>query len=63
MLPLTIWKSHYDRINLIYSDVPLALSIEFAVIAGYVREVKRVATEALAEEAVMVTVTQVYHSV
>lgn len=53
----------HDRINLIYSDVPLALSIEFAVIAGYVREVKRVATEALAEEAVMVAVTQVYHSI
>jgi len=47
----------------IYSDIPLALSIEFAAVAGYVREVKRAATEALAEEAVMVAVTRVYHSV
>ena len=53
----------HDRINVIYSDIPLALSIEFAAVAGYVREVKRAATEALAEEVVMVSVTQVYHSV
>jgi hypothetical protein len=32
----------HDRINLIYSDVPLALSIEFAVIAGYVTDVRLV---------------------
>ena len=48
---------------MIYSDIPLALSIEFAVVAGYVREVKRAATEVLTEEAVMVAVTQVYQSV
>jgi hypothetical protein len=53
----------HDRINVIYSDIPLALSIEFAAVSGYVREVKRAATEALAEEAVMVAVTRVYHSV
>ena len=53
----------HDRINLIYSDIPLALSIEFAAVAGYVREVKRAATEALTEEVVMVAVTRVYHSV
>ncbi len=53
----------YDRIKVVYSGVPLALSIEPAVIAGYVREVKSAATEALAEEVVMVSVTQIYHSV
>lgn len=53
----------HDRIDVIYSDIPLALSIEFAAIAGYVREVKRAAADALAEEAVLVAVTQVYHSV
>jgi hypothetical protein len=53
----------HDRINVIYSDVPLALSIESAVVAGYVGEVKRAATEALAEEVVMIVVTQIYHSV
>ena len=52
----------HDRINVIYSDIPLALSIEFAAVAGYAREVKQAATEALAEEVVMVAVTQVYHS-
>ena len=53
----------FDRINLVYSDVPLALSIEAATVAGYVGEVKRAATEALAEEVVLVTVSRVYHSV
>jgi hypothetical protein len=52
-----------DQINLIYSDAPLALSTDFAVVAGYVRELKRAAIEALAEETIMVTVEQVYHSV
>ena len=53
----------HDRINLIYSDVPLALSIESATVAGYVGAVRRAATEALAEEVVLVAVTQIYHSV
>ena len=52
-----------DQINLIYSDVPLALSTDFALVAGYVGHVKRVATEALNEEVVMVTVKQIYHMV
>ena len=52
-----------DRISVIYSDIPLALSIELAAVAGYVREVKHAATEALAEEVVMVAVSRVYHSV
>jgi hypothetical protein len=50
-----------DRINLIYSDLPLALSVDFAVVAGYVRELKRVSIEALTEEDVMVAVTRTYH--
>ena len=52
-----------DRINLIYSDLPLALSVDFAVIAGYVRELKRVSIEALTEEDVMVAVTRTYHAI
>ena len=51
------------RINLIYSDVPVALSTDFVSIATYVRELKRAAMEALWEEAVLVSVEQVYHSV
>jgi hypothetical protein len=52
-----------DRINLIYADVPLALSIDFALVAAYVRELKRASIEALTEEDVMVAVTQIYHAI
>lgn len=52
-----------DRINLIYSDVPLALSLDFARVAGYVREVKRASIDALNEEDVLVAVTQIYHAI
>ena len=52
-----------DRINLIYADVPLALSVDFALVAGYVRELKRASIEALTEEDVMVAVTQIYHTI
>ena len=53
----------FDQINLIYSDIPLALSLDFALIAGYVRELKNISNEALTEEDVLVAVTQIYHSV
>jgi hypothetical protein len=52
-----------DQINLLYSDIPLALSTDFASVAAYVRELKKAATEALAEEAVLISVEQVYHEV
>ena len=52
-----------DLINLIYTDLPMALSIDFALIAAYVGELKRAATEALSEEVVMVAVEQIYHFV
>ena len=52
-----------DRINLIYSDVPLALSVDFALVASYVREVKLASIDALTEEDVMVAVTQIYHAI
>ncbi len=50
-----------DRINLLYSDAPLALSTDFASVAAYVRELKRAAMDALSEEAVLISVEQVYH--
>jgi hypothetical protein len=43
--------------------VPLALSTNFESVARYADELKHAATEALAEEAVLVAVTQVYHAV
>ena len=52
-----------DRINLLYSDAPLALSTDFASVAAYVRELKRAAMEELAEEVVLISVEQIYHEV
>lgn len=52
-----------DRINLIYSDVHLALSTRFEAVADYAEKVKRAAIEALTEEDVLISVEQVYHSV
>ena len=50
-----------DRINLIYTDLPLALSVKFALIEGYANHLKRAAAEALTEEEVLVAVEQIYH--
>lgn len=52
-----------DRINLIYTDLPLALSTNFESVARHAGELRQAAVEALAEEAVLVAVTQVYHAV
>jgi len=52
-----------DRINLRYSDVTLALSTNFDSLAAYVGELRRAAIEALSEEAVLISVEQVYHAV
>jgi hypothetical protein len=35
----------------------------FALVVRYARELKRVAMDALAEEAVLITVEQIYHAV
>lgn len=52
-----------DRVNLIYTDLPLAFSIDFKNVARYADELKRVAGETLAEESILVAVTQIYHAV
>jgi hypothetical protein len=52
-----------DRINLIYTDLPLALSTNFESVARYAAELKQAAGEALAEESILVAATQVYHAV
>ena len=52
-----------DRINLDYFDAPLALSIDFTLVAAYSRELKAVVIEALTEEDVLISVKQVYHAV
>ena len=52
-----------DQVTLIYSDLSLTLSTDFALVAGYAGQLKRAATEALDEEVVLVTVEQIYHMV
>lgn len=52
-----------DRISVVYTDAPIALSTDFAVVAAYSRKLQEAVIEALAEEAVMISVEQVYHSV
>lgn len=52
-----------DRINLIYADLPVALSTNFGSAARYADELKRSAFDALVEETVLVTVGQIYHVV
>lgn len=58
-----LWSRIPDRINLIYTDVPLALSVDFALVAGYAGQLQRAAAEVLTEESVMVAVEQIYHVV
>ena len=50
-----------DRINLIYTDLPLALSTNLESVARYAEELKQAAFDSLAEEAMLAAVTQVYH--
>ena len=52
-----------DRINLLYSDAPLALSTHFSSVAAYALALRRAGMEGLAEETVLVSVQQVYHEV
>jgi hypothetical protein len=52
-----------DRISLIYTDLPIALSTNFDKAARYADELKQAAFEVLSEETVMVGVGQIYHAV
>ena len=51
-----------DRINLIYTDLPVALSTNFDSVARYADELKQAAFDALDEESVLVAVGQIYHA-
>jgi hypothetical protein len=48
-----------NRINVIYSDAPLALSTNFETVAAYVGELKRVVMRVLPEEAILIAVQQI----
>ncbi len=51
-----------DRINLIYTDLPVALSTSFESAARYTHELKQAAFDALDEESVLVAVGPIYHA-
>ena len=51
-----------DRINLIYTDTPYTFADNFDAVSAYVDKLNRAALAALEEEAVLVVVSQVYHS-
>ncbi|HKP37775.1 MAG TPA: hypothetical protein VJT71_13040 [Pyrinomonadaceae bacterium] len=50
-----------DLINLIYTDLPVALSINFERTTRYADELKQAAFDALEEESILITVEQTYH--
>jgi len=50
-----------DRINLIYTDLPYSLTDHLPLLTNYADELRSAAFLALNEEAVLVTVSQVYH--
>ena len=52
-----------DRINLIYTDLPFALSTNFQTAARYTPQLKDAAHAVLPEETVFVAACKVYHSV
>lgn len=52
-----------DRINLIYTDTPFNFEKNLKAISHYAESLRSAADEALEEEAILVTVIQVYHSV
>ncbi len=52
-----------DRINLIYTDTPFDFQENFSSISDYTDELRKAAFEALEEEAILVVVWQVYHSI
>ena len=51
-----------DRINVLYTDVPLVLRDDFASIERYADELRTAVQQALDEDAVLVAVYPVYHS-
>ena len=50
-----------DRINLIFTDIPLTMNETFAKVARYGERLHQAIHEALAEEIVLVSIVRVYH--
>ena len=51
-----------DRINLIYTDTPYPFAENFEIVSAYADKLKAAAFVALEEEAVLVSVSTVFHS-
>lgn len=51
-----------DRINLIYTDTPYTFAAHVAIVSAYAEQLKAAAFAALAGEAILVAVSQVYHA-
>ena len=51
-----------DRVNLIYTDAPFSFEENFDRISKYTDELRKAASEALEEEAILVVVLKVYHT-
>ncbi len=51
-----------DHINLLYTDTPFAFEENFAKISRYADGLRDAAFEALAEEAILIVVSKVYHA-
>jgi hypothetical protein len=52
-----------DRINLIYTDTPFDFQENFAALSNYSDELRKSAFKALEEEAILVAVHEIYHSI
>jgi hypothetical protein len=52
-----------DRINLLYTDTPFDFQENLSAISNYSDELKKTAFETLEEEAILIVVYQIYHSV
>ena len=52
-----------DRINLIYTDTPYSFQENSDLLSNYTDKLRKTAFEALEEEAILVVVWQIYHSV
>jgi len=51
-----------DRVNLIYTDTPYSFSENFDIVSPCADKLNRASLNALDEEAILVVVSQVYHS-
>lgn len=51
-----------DRINLLYTDLPLALSEKRDLLSQYADYVKNAVADALEEEAILIAVAPIFHA-